>query len=178
MPEPIPVVLAPHSADWASGAHREADRLAAALGENLIEIHHIGSTSIPGIRAKPILDLMPIVRDLAELDAAEARLAEIGYEWWGEFGISGRRYCTFTDCATGERRVQLHCYQSENPEIEKHLAFRDYLRAHPEIARAYEAEKLRCQALHPNNTHTYSDAKSPWIRAQLAAALAFYRSVR
>jgi GrpB-like predicted nucleotidyltransferase (UPF0157 family) len=178
MPEPIPVVLAPHSADWAPSALREAARLATALENNLVEVHHIGSTSIPGIRAKPILDLMPVVHRLAELDAAEARLAALGYQWWGEYGIAGRRYCTLSDPATGERSVQLHCYQSENPEIEKHLAFRDYLRAHPEIARAYEAEKLRCQALHPNNTHTYSDAKSPWIRAQLAAALVFYRSVR
>ncbi len=176
MPASIAVELAPHSPDWKAAAEREAARLASVLGSDIVAIHHIGSTAIPGIHAKPILDLMPVVRNLAELDTAEPLIAVLGYRWWGEYGISGRRYCTLDDLATGRRIAQLHCFQLGSPEIEKHLAFRDYLRAHPAIAQEYETEKQRCRLLHPDNSHAYSDAKAPWIQSQLPRALAYYRT--
>src|SRR5947207_10854583 len=130
MPAPIKVDLVPHSPDWALAAHREIVRLSNTLQSNLIAIHHIGSTAIPGIHAKPILDLMLVVRSLAELDAAKPLIEALGYQWWGEYGIAGRRYCNLDDQATGKRLVQLHCYQMENSQIERHLAFCDYLRSH------------------------------------------------
>ncbi len=172
MPAPIVVDLVPHSPDWAAAAELEMQRIAVALPGIVLKTHHIGSTSIPGICAKPILDLMPVVRSLSSLDAAQVRITALGYCWWGEYGISGRRYCNFDDPTTGQRFVQLHCFQFDNPEIIKHLAFRNYLRAHPNIVREYELEKLRCRALHPNNSHAYSDAKGPWIQNVLSIALA------
>ena len=172
MPAPIVVDLVPHSSNWAAAAEREMQRIAAALPGIVLKAHHIGSTAIPGIRAKPILDLMPVVRSLSDLDAAQVQVTALGYCWWGEYGIPGRRYCNFDDPATGRRLVQLHCFQFDHREIIKHLAFRNYLRAHSNIAREYELEKRRCRALHPENSHGYSDAKGPWIQNILSIALA------
>jgi GrpB-like predicted nucleotidyltransferase (UPF0157 family) len=172
MPAPIPVELVAHSPEWAKQAAAEADRLKIALGEVLLAVHHIGSTSIPGIVAKPILDLMPEVTSLEAFDAAKDSVVGLGYEWWGEYGITGRRYCTMTDATTGKRRVQLHCFAAGSPHIARHLAFRDHLRRHPDKAREYEAEKKRARDLNPHDSHAYTAAKSAWIVATEAKAIA------
>ncbi len=172
MPEPIAVQLVPHDPAWAALAHAETERLLAALGPVLTEIHHIGSTAIPGIRAKPIVDLIPVAASLAGLDERREAVEALGYEWYGEYGLKGRRYCKMDDPQTGARRVQLHCYAVGDVSIDRHLAFRDHLIAHPDLARAYEAEKLRCAALHPDDSHAYTDCKDAWIKRVEAEALA------
>lgn len=176
MPAPIRVELVPHSLEWEPKVKAEAARIMSALGDNCLRIHHIGSTAVPTICAKPVLDLLPEVKSLDCLDTDKASLLVLGYEWWGEYGIPSRRYCTLNDETTGRRLVQLHCFQTGAPEIERHLAFRNYLQAHPEKAQEYEAEKKRCQALHPDDSHAYSDAKSNWIETLLPAAVAYCRS--
>jgi GrpB-like predicted nucleotidyltransferase (UPF0157 family) len=176
VPAPIKVELVDHSIEWARSAGEESKRITAVLGPSIVTIHHIGSTAILGICAKPILDLMPEVTSLDKFDTARSALEGLGYEWWGEYGISGRRYCTLNDSATGRRLVQLHCFQTGSPEIERHLAFRDYLRAKPEEAVAYDSEKRRCRELHPDDSYAYTEAKSAWIKAATPAALAYYRS--
>ncbi len=159
------VELVEPSFAWGPRARAEASRVCEALGAAAVTVHHVGSTAIGGIRAKPILDLLPIVTSLAMLDAAAPRLAALGYRWRGEFGIPGRRYCTLDDPSTGKREVQLHCFAVAHPEIERMLLFRDYLRSHPGEARAYETEKERCRLLHPDDTIAYAEAKTAWIRA-------------
>lgn len=176
MPPPIPVELLPHSPEWAGAAAREGQRLAEALGPSLVAVHHIGSTAIPDIVAKPILDLIPEVRSLAGVDAHASELRALGYEWWGEYGMAGRRYATLTDGTTGQRCVQLHIFETGSPHIERHLAFRDFLRAHADKAREYEAVKLASRDQHPDDSHAYSDAKSAWIVAAEAEAIVFYRA--
>ena len=160
----LPVELVPHRAEWAETARTESVRLRSAIGGNLVAVHHIGSTSIPGIMAKPIVDLIPIVRNLAAFDAQEDAMRSLGYKWHGEFGLPGRRYCTLTDPATGKRTFQLHCYEDGFYEIARHLAFRDYLRAHPLIAKEYEMEKIRAAALQPDDTLAYNAEKNDWIK--------------
>lgn len=167
--EPLQEILAVELVDpdpaWAQRVNEEATWLAAALGDNLIAVHHIGSTAIPGIKAKPIVDMLPVVRSMAELDAMRRSIEALGYEWRGEFGLPGRRYCPMTDARTGKRVVQLHFYQEGDPQIARHLNFRDYLRAHPDEAKAYEAEKLRAAAAQPNDTQAYNAEKNDWIAA-------------
>ncbi len=175
-PSPIKVELVPHDPRWAVMAQGEGKALATALGSTLLVVHHIGSTAIPGISAKPILDLIPVVTGLPELDIRKGEIEALSYEWWGELGLPGRRYCTRSDPRTGRRLVQLHCYVVGSPEIERHLAFRDYLRERLDIARAYDQEKAHCQRLHPNDSHAYGDCKDAWIRTIEAEALARYRT--
>lgn len=166
-----PVVIAPYDPAWPLQAQALSRQL-EVLGPVLTAVHHIGSTSVPGLAAKPIIDLLPVVTDLAALDQARDRIEALGYAWLGELGIAGRRYCSLTDAA-GIRRAQLHFFAADSPEFARHLAFRDYLRAHAAVARAYEAEKRRAAALHPRDVHAYTDEKSAWIRATEGAALAW-----
>jgi GrpB-like predicted nucleotidyltransferase (UPF0157 family) len=176
MPPPFKVELTVHDPRWSAAAQTEASVLRAALGPNLLAVHHVGSTAIPGLRAKPILDLLPVVQNLGEVDLKRKDLERVGYEWWGEFGLVGRRYATKNEPSTGRRLIQLHCYGVGAPDIDRHLAFRDYLRRNPQVVASYEDEKARCLALHPDNSHEYGACKSAWIDAVEAAAVAEWRS--
>jgi GrpB-like predicted nucleotidyltransferase (UPF0157 family) len=170
----LAVELVPHRPEWAEMARSESVRLKEALGDMLLAVHHIGSTAIPGIMAKPIVDLIPQVRDIDELNAAMPRLEALGYECLGEFGLPGRRYCHLTDPITGKRKFQLHGYARGAGGMPRHLAFRDYLRAHPAIAKQYEAEKIRAAALHPDDVMAYNEAKNDWIKRAEREALAWW----
>lgn len=172
MPPPIPVILAPYNADWPQMAAGYAECL-RVLGPVLVVVHHIGSTAVPGLAAKPIIDLMPLVTNLADLDRERRQIEALGYSWHGEFGIPGRRYCALSD-ANGDRIAQLHFFKADSPHAERHIAFRDYLRAHPEVANAYEMEKRRARALHPDDSHAYTDEKAAWIRVMETKALAWF----
>ncbi len=169
MLQPIPVILAAYNPEWPRIAATHAERM-QVLGPNLVAVHHIGSTSVPGLIAKPIIDLMPVITSHTSLDEQRQHVEAIGYQWHGEFGIPGRRYCTLANEA-GVRVAQLHFFKEGSPHIERHIAFRDYLRAHPEEANAYAIEKRRAQSLHPANSHAYADEKDKWIRAAETKAL-------
>lgn len=127
-----------------------------------------------GLAAKPIIDLMALVTNLADLDLESWRIEGLGYMPYGELGIAGRRYYTLAN-EEGVRTVQLHCFDANSPHATRHIAFRDYLRAHPTVAKAYEAEKTRARNLHPNDSHAYTEAKSGFIRDVEAVALAWFR---
>jgi GrpB-like predicted nucleotidyltransferase (UPF0157 family) len=170
------IELVPHRSGWAEMARAESARLKDALGDLLITVHHVGSTAIPGIRAKPIVDLIPLVGSVDALDIAASQLEALGYEYLGEFGLPGRRYCRLIDPVTGKRTFQLHCFQPDAAEFPRHLAFRDYLRAHRAVAKEYEAEKLRAAALHPTDVLAYNGAKNDWIQRAQADAVPWWKS--
>ena len=156
------IILEPHDSRWADAAQIEMKRLLAA-SDALLAVHHIGSTSIVGIVAKPIIDLLGVAKDLATLEGERSILEHLGYEWRGDYGLPGRRYCTLSDGAA-RRLMHLHCYADGDPSVRRHLAFRDHLRSHPEAAAAYQQEKLRCAGLHPRSGGAYSECKSAWIK--------------
>lgn len=158
-------------AAWTELAEAEGASLRDAAAPMVLTIHHIGSTAVPGLVAKPIVDLLAVAPDLAALDAARLRIELLGYSWHGEYGIAGRRYCKRDDPATGERLVQLHCFETGSPHILRHLAFRDFLRVRPDIAAEYAREKRRCADLHPGDSHAYADCKGDWVRRIEAKAL-------
>lgn len=119
---------------------------------------------------------MPVVGDLRGLDRRRSDLEAIGFAWWGEYGLPGRRYATKDEPQSGRRLVQLHCYATGSPDIDRHLAFRDYLRKRPELVASYEQEKVRCWTLHPDNSREYGACKSAWIDTVEAIALSEWRS--
>jgi GrpB-like predicted nucleotidyltransferase (UPF0157 family) len=172
-PPPLEVELHPHSPHWVQDAASESAGLKDALGSVLVTVHHIGSTAIPGIKAKPIIDLMPLVTDLAALDAKQEAVRALGYKWYGEFGIPRRRYCLLVDPATGKRKFQIHCFADRDPEIARHIAFRDYLRAHRALASEYEAEKIRAAAVVSSDVNAYNAEKNDWIKRVEKDALAW-----
>ena len=105
------VFLVPRDARWAEEFSRESSVVAGAIGDLLIAMHHIGSTAIPGIHAKPIIDILAVVSDVALLDESRPQMEALGYEAMGEFGISGRRYFRKDD-ACGNRTHQIHAFQT------------------------------------------------------------------
>lgn len=163
--------------DWEKQARLEADRFRHALGDDprLVAIHHIGSTSIPGIQAKPTLDLMPEVTSLDLIDERRAQIEAAGYQFWGEYGISNRRFCPRL-APDGQRIANVHCFPQGDGGLTRHLAFRDFLRAHPNQARSYEQVKQRCAALQPDDVNLYNDCKNHWIKTTEGAALRWLRA--
>jgi GrpB-like predicted nucleotidyltransferase (UPF0157 family) len=164
----------PYHDEWPQEAAAEAARFASALAADprLLEIHHIGSTAVPGLAAKPTLDLLPVVTDLACLHEARAALEALGYQWRGESEIPNRRYFP-RSAPDGIRLAHVHCFPAGDVAIHRHLAFRDYLRAHPDIARAYAALKLQCAQLHPHDGAAYTDCKATFVHRTLTDALAW-----
>ena len=142
------VIVAPYDPRWPAAFERSAREVRDALGDTLLAIHHIGSTSIPGIHAKPVIDMLPIVNNLQIVDDRAHHLENIGYEPMGEFGIEGRRYFR-RDNPAGVGTHQVHAFAAGSPHILRHLAFRDYLRAHTEVAQEYSQLKQQLAALHP-----------------------------
>jgi GrpB-like predicted nucleotidyltransferase (UPF0157 family) len=163
-----------YSPAWPLEFQAEAARLDALLGGALVEIHHIGSTAVPGLPAKPIIDLLPIARSLAEIEAATPALEAAGYKAWEEYGLPGRRY--FTKDRHGVRTHNIHIYQAGDPDIARHLAFRDYLRRHPAVRDDYAAVKRAAYARHPADIGGYSDHKDAWIKRTEQRALAWIQS--
>lgn len=167
----IPVTLVEHDPAWAARAAALSAQL-QVVGDILRTVHHIGSTSVPGMLAKPIIDLLPVVSDLALLDTRLDDVAALGYEYHGEYGIPGRRF--FAKHVGDTRTVHIHFFEEGSDQIAHNLAFRDYMRAHPDVAAAYGAEKRRARALFPNDSHGYTREKGDFIVRTSRDAHAWY----
>jgi GrpB-like predicted nucleotidyltransferase (UPF0157 family) len=157
------VEVVPHNPQWRDAFEAEARHVAAALGENVSAIHHIGSTAIPNIYAKPVIDMLVEVGDIAGLDRQSSAMESLGYEVMGEFGIAGRRYFR-KETPEGIRTHQIHAFEAGSAEAERHLAFRDYMIAHPGDALMYSELKRRLAEEHPQNIDGYMDGKDAFIK--------------
>lgn len=163
-------MLVPHDARWSNEFGRESAAVARALGDVLVEIHHIGSTAIPGIVAKPVIDMLAVVADLGLVDVRAAALESLSYEAMGEFGITGRRY--FRKNGTdGVRTHQVHAFKVNSPDVRRHIAFRDYLRCHPAEAQRYSELKLALAQRSSSDIDSYTDGKTTFVREIESRAL-------
>ncbi len=155
------VELVPHNPEWSVQADQEAKRILDSLSFPIIGIYHIGSTSVPGLKAKPILDFVLEVENLANVIDNYDLFEGLGYSSKGEFGIPGRQF--FTRDTNDERTHHLHIFEKGHPDIERHLVFRDFLRANPNAAREYEKLKEKLAKQFPNASGDYTEAKSDFI---------------
>ncbi|WP_113930944.1 GrpB family protein [Bacillus sp. P14.5] len=143
---------------WREQFLQEKKRLETVfLGTNAV-IHHIGSTSVEGLAAKPIIDFLIEVPDIGAADDRTGELEALGYTGKGENGIAGRRYFIYEN-REGERLYHVHIYASGSKEIERHLVLRDYLRAMKDEAEKYGRLKSELAAKYPNDIEAYIEGK-------------------
>ncbi|MTI19252.1 GrpB family protein [Rhodobacteraceae bacterium RKSG542] len=162
------VEVVDHNPQWAQDYAVEEQLIKDALGDTITAIHHIGSTSVSDLAAKPVIDIMLEVTSLDELDSKNAALEALGYVARGENGIERRRYF---EKGGMDRTHQIHAFPTGDEHVTRHIAFRDYLRAHPEVAREYEAVKRRAAQIANHDIEIYCDEKDAFIVKYEALAL-------
>jgi len=155
------IIIAPYNINWPLMYKRESSTIKDLLGSEIIDIYHIGSTSIPGSDAKPIIDILIAVKSVDVIDKLEFKMIGLKYRPMGEFGIKGRRF--FIKGTDEERTHHVHVFQGGDPEIKRHLHFRDYLTKHPEEIAKYGQLKRKLAKKYKNNIDRYTKGKSAFI---------------
>lgn len=154
---------------WPGRFAAEAGRIRAALHDGAPRIEHIGSTAVPGLAAKPIIDMMLVVEDFDATRPLVGQLEELGYRYHGENGIPRRHYFTREDTA-GTVTHHLHALEEGSLEARKHRLFRDHLRANRAARDAYGSLKLRLAAMHASDRQAYQEGKTGLIERILRDA--------
>jgi GrpB-like predicted nucleotidyltransferase (UPF0157 family) len=156
------IEVVPYNSQWPQIFEAEAKLIKKALGDNCIAIHHIGSTAIPGLSAKPVIDILPVVKSLIDVDKSVEAMEQIGYEALGEYGIPLRR---FFQKGGDMRTHHVHVFEKGNPLILQHLKFRDWLISHPDDAKAYQELKLKLASKFSNDSESYVKGKEIFIQS-------------
>jgi len=168
------VLIVPYNEEWPKMYKEEINRILPVLKNEIISMHHIGSTSIPGMWAKPIIDILLEVNEITRLDEREEAMVNLGYEPRGELGIPGRRYFSREE-PEDIRTHHIHAFQSGNPGIERHLAFRDYMIANPEAALQYINLKRKLARQYPMDIASYVEGKESFVDEVESKAITWYR---
>lgn len=167
------VRLTEFNENWAEMFQMESKYLRSIFGDEIIKFEHFGSTSVYGMKAKPVIDMMCIVKDIKKIDLFNDKMNSLGYDVAGEWGIEGRRLFR----KGGENRTHhIHFYQVDSPQIKRHLIFRDYLRVHPEEVAKYSQFKENLAQTF-ENTSDYSPAKKEFVREMEKQALLWFEKV-
>ncbi len=154
--------------NWTVIFEAEKKLLMDTLGALVEKINHIGSTSVPGLAAKPVIDIILEVTSLYALDELNSKMESIGYFPKGEFGIPGRRYF---QKGGNNRTHQIHAFKTGDPTIDRHYAFRDYLKSNPGIAKEYAILKKAVAKSCENDIERYCDGKDAFIKEHELKAL-------
>ncbi len=158
------VSVVPHDPEWNSLFDRAAEEIRRAFPTTPLLLFHMGSTSVPGIAAKPVIDILGEVEDLDDIDACAGSLIAIGFEALGEFGMVQRRFFRRPPLSVFPCAIHLHVYAAGDPQIERHLRFRDYLRAHPAEAKKYEELKQNLAKTFANDREGYNEGKEKYAQ--------------
>lgn len=164
----VPIVIKDYNSEWPAQYAALASTVAAAHSPILLRIEHVGSTAIPGMPAKPIIDIDAVVMNGAVEEAIQ-RLEAIGYTHKGDQGIPGREAFR-----PPTRSVPHHLYvcPSDSPELAAHLLFRDTLRADTRLATDYASLKRTLAIRFKKDRAGYCEAKTEFVRAVLAQSIA------
>jgi GrpB-like predicted nucleotidyltransferase (UPF0157 family) len=166
-----PVAIVAYDPLWPSRFEVWRDRLARAIGVPALRIEHIGSTAVPGLAAKPVVDIQVSVPDVADEDSYVPAIESVGFGLRYRNEGLGWRY--FRPPPGLPREAQVHVCSAGSESERLHLLFRDYLRAHPAEADAYAAAKRVAAARHPADRIAYTDAKGVFIHPALRRAEAW-----
>ena len=156
------IVVVPYDEKWKLCFEEIAEELRAALDQLALSIEHVGSTSVPGLAAKPIIDIDVVIEDASKLPAVVDALAKIGYQHEGNLGIPGREAFGY-EGKTHLMEHHLYVCQKNSPELRRHLSFRDYLRGHPEAVKEYSRIKEEAARLFPHDIDGYINHKGTVI---------------
>ena len=156
------VIVLPYDEGWKQDFLKIKQELQDALGQLAIDIEHVGSTSVEGLSAKPIIDIDVVIEDNTVLKDAVAALERAGYEHEGNLGIPGREAFRY-EGKEHLRTHHLYVCPKDSPELKRHIAFRDHLRSHPEAVKEYSRIKEEGAKLYPYDIDSYIEYKSPLI---------------
>jgi GrpB-like predicted nucleotidyltransferase (UPF0157 family) len=159
--------LSPYDSEWPVFFESERQRIQQAIGRFVLAIEHVGSTSIAGLSAKPIIDMAIALRDYEDGLQCVEPLAELGYLYKGEHGIAGRHYFRTNDELV---KVHIHMVEMSHPAWRDQSAFRDFLRCHPDATREYAALKQSLAATCGADREKYTEAKSEFVEDILRKA--------
>ncbi|MCM3088067.1 GrpB family protein [Bhargavaea ginsengi] len=148
--------------EWPLQFKEASNTFQEIFGNALTDIHHIGSTSIPGMAAKPVIDILAEVRDIGELETFNHQMELEGFVARGEHGVPGRRY--FVRAEGNVHTHHVHMFANGSDQVKRHLAFRDYLRKHPVEAERYRSLKMRIAEEGVKDVKLYQERKAPLIR--------------
>ncbi|TFG31658.1 GrpB family protein [Candidatus Thorarchaeota archaeon] len=169
------VRVVPYNDNWPTEYENEVNRIRGVLGEEIVSAHHIGSTSIPGMSAKPIIDILLEVRNIEKIDSYNNDMIALGYEPRGELGLPGRRYFS-REYPENVRTHHVHAYQTGNIELVRHLAFREYMITHPDDAKVYSELKIVLARRFQWDIDGYISGKHLYMERMERVALEWYRS--
>jgi GrpB-like predicted nucleotidyltransferase (UPF0157 family) len=173
------IVVSEYDAEWPRMFERERAAVGAALGDMVVSIEHVGSTAVPGLAAKPIIDLLVGVRSLVTARTrAPEPLRHLGYVLIPEYESWLPDEMFFRKSGRGPWTHHLHVMEPSNPQWERRVLFRDYLRAHPEAASEYAALKKSLAARFGDDIAAYRDAKHEFVETVTAKALNEFSRVR
>ena len=156
------VIVVPYDEAWKTAFEKIKKELESAIGDLMIGIEHVGSTSVEGLSSKPCIDIDVIIRDYSLFDQVVSRLASIGYIHEGDLGIKNREAFQYSDKPHLQKHHLYVCPQ-QSEELHRHIAFRDFLRTHPEAVQKYGSIKEKAAQLFPNDIDKYMEYKSPCI---------------
>ncbi|OED31461.1 hypothetical protein BHE17_02515 [Planococcus maritimus] len=154
------VIVTAYDKRWSAAFEEAAAEIRKILGSGCLDIQHIGSTAVPGLAAKPVIDVLVAVADIETVDRFEESFRKLGYHAKGENGLPGRRYF---ERGGDERTHHVHCYEQDNPEIARHLAFRDFLKVNPQTAAAYGQLKMELATQYPLDIERYIKGKQMMV---------------
>lgn len=156
------VIVLPYDASWKTAFNDIRRELEAALGDLAVSIEHVGSTSVEGLSAKPIIDIDVVIRDYSVFDAVVRKLASAGYVHEGDLGIKDREAFKYTHKPHLQKHHLYVCPQ-DSAELRRHITFRDFLRSNPDAVQEYSAVKETAARLYPEDIDGYIAYKSPCI---------------
>ncbi|NAZ83762.1 GrpB family protein [Kineococcus sp. R8] len=159
------VHLVPYSPAWAEAGSAECHRLQDALGRWTKDVEHVGSTAVPGLAAKPIIDICIGVQDMLHADAMAEEMSQLGYDYPGDVGIPHDRVF---GREPGWRTHLVHVVVIDGPRWQAYLRFRDSLRADPALRAEYEALKRALATSHTADRYTYTQHKTAFVQRVLA----------